>query len=94
MSIYSREDYRNKLERNINAYQGAQDKDTISESVKKECLNNITKAQALIPKLGLLDYDARQTAINELNTMLDKDYKDMGFDPEEIEEETKGAIRR
>ena len=89
MSIYSSEDYRNKLERNINALDRIVDKNLREEYRKK-----FAHYQARIDGLSALEPDVRNNSIYELNGLLDKDYKDMGFDPEETEEETKGAIRR
>ena len=89
MSLYSSDDYRNKLVRNFNALDRVAD-----ENLREKYRKKFAYYQARIDGLAALEPDVRDQSIYELNDSLDKDYEDMGFNLAETEEETKSAIHR
>lgn len=81
--MYNQEHYIGKLERNVNAINGA------SENVRSQCLKNITWARELIGRLDMLDYAERQQAIKKIHEILDSDYQLMGFQIPKTDENEK-----
>lgn len=76
----SDEHYLKKIERNAYVL------DKAPEEIRSECLQHIMWARELSSRLDSLDYDVRQDAITKIHSVLDEDYKRMGFGKEDESE--------
>ncbi len=66
--------YLEKIERNARAI------DKVPMDVKEECREHIIWARELVSRLTMLDYEAREKAINKIHDVMDRDYEKMGFE--------------
>ena len=69
----SQNDYLSKIERNANAV------DHAPEEFRKRIVDDVISCRKMVKMMPTLNYEQRESVIKQINTILDDDYRLMGF---------------